>query len=139
MKNFKATIELMNECLREMYGENACFYKDKEYSNAEIYCTDEISGDWKHTHLYIDAIVKDVLGSYKDSGASLFKVNHYYTEDTGSDWGPAIHMLILMKTEDSEDRIEEKVCERFEEAVVWYEAREGIISWKDAEARVWGE
>lgn len=141
MKDFEATIELMNNYLREMYGQNACFYKVVDNNVGARYETDEISGDWKHTHLYIDALVRDFFGSSKDTKAHLLEVNHFYTESTGSDWGPAVHSLVLTKGEygDVAQAQIDRSREGMETSVVWHEAQKGIIGWKDAEARVWGE
>lgn len=43
----------------------------------------EIDGDWKHDHLYADELMEENF--------SVFKVDKAITEDTGSDWYPAIH------------------------------------------------
>ena len=134
MQNFDALIDALNSFIGEMYDCRACFYKEVDNEVGARYRTDVISGDWKHDHLYIDALVKEFMGSFED--AMVLNIGHEYVDDTGSDWGHAYHYFSIIKGEHYKDqRVVDRARADLVSSLAWYDYREGRISFDDAMAR----
>ena len=72
------------------------FYNNSKAVYQE-YCCDPVEGDWKHTHLRMDYLIKKF---FEENNIPFLSIDHEYLDDTGkpwegSDYGEAYHFITL--------------------------------------------
>lgn len=105
----------LNEMLSELITSEAVFWECRP----NRYQSEELTGDWKHTHCNIDNLVEQFYGSMGIKALT----DHEYVDDTGEDWGTAYHSFML--DGNASEYLTEHYREGFNRRVAWYDVLHG--------------